>query len=98
MPLDLLRQIARQELPYRVYVPAYIDQLRVLQAAGMITAVIPPVEEMPGGGKIHRPAQVLAITDRGEEALRDGQPDDGPLRAAGADQDAGRDSLARRDS
>lgn len=53
---------------------AQIDKLRVLQAAGLVTAVIPPVEEIPGGRKIHRPAQALAITDKGEEALH--QPAD----------------------
>ena len=65
MPLEFLRQIAGQGLPCKVYAPAQIDKLRVLQAAGLVTAVIPPVEEIPGGRKIHRPAQALAITDNG---------------------------------
>lgn len=74
MPLEFLRQIAGQGLPCKVYAPAQIDKLRVLQAAGLVTAVIPPVEEILGGGKIHRPAQALAITGKGEEALQ--QPAD----------------------
>jgi len=94
MPLEFLRQIAKQGLPCTVYAPAHIDKLRVLQAAGLVTAVIPPVEEIPGGGKIHRPAQVLAITDTGEEALRD----ELPAGDGGVDQGVGRDSLARRAS
>lgn len=34
--LELLRQIAERRLPYTIYAPALIDQLRVLRAAGIL--------------------------------------------------------------
>ena len=70
MPMELLRLIARQPLPYTVYAPADIDKLRVLRAAGLVSAFVPPAGPLPGGGTSHRPAQVLAITRQGHEALQ----------------------------
>jgi hypothetical protein len=75
MPMELLRQIAQRRLPYTIYAPAEIDKLRVLRAAELITAFIPPAEELPCGSESHRPAQVLAITPKGQKALQ-GQPED----------------------
>ena len=70
MSMELLRQLAQQKLPHTVYAPADIDRLRVLRAADLITAFIAPAEVLPGGRASHRPAQVLAITPEGHEALR----------------------------
>jgi hypothetical protein len=70
MPMELLRQIADQKLPCTVYAPAEIDKLRVLRAAELITAFIPPAETLPRG-ESHKPAQVLAITPKGKKALQD---------------------------
>jgi hypothetical protein len=56
MPMELLRHIAQQPLPYTVYAPAELDKLRVLRAAELVTA-------------FHKPAQVLAITPKGRKAL-----------------------------
>ncbi|MDM0112875.1 hypothetical protein QTI66_12005 [Variovorax sp. J22R133] len=71
MPLEFLRQIAQEKLPLAVYAPADIDRLRVLRAADLVTALIPPAEPLEGGGQSHKAAQVLAITPRGRDALRD---------------------------
>jgi hypothetical protein len=83
MPMELLRQIAQQPLPYTVYAPAEIDKLRVLRAAELVSAFIPPAESLPSGCESHRPAQVLGITPKGQQALV-GQLQDalGPLSAA----------------
>jgi hypothetical protein len=69
MPMELLRQIAQQPLPHTIYAPAEIDKLRVLRAAEFVTAFIPPAEALPSGCESHRPAQVLAITEKGQQAL-----------------------------
>lgn len=69
MPMELLRHIAQQSLPYTVYAPAELDKLRVLRAAELVTAFIPPPEALPGGSESHKPAQVLAITAKGRKAL-----------------------------
>ena len=84
MPMELLRQIAQQPLPYTVYAPTEIDKLRVLRAAELVTAFIPPAEALPHGCESHRPAQVLTITAKGHQAL-DGQLEEdviGPERLA----------------
>jgi len=69
MPMELLRHIAQQPLPYTVYAPAEIDKLRVLRAADLVSAFIPPAEALPSGCESHKPAQVLAITAKGQQAL-----------------------------
>jgi hypothetical protein len=69
MPMELLRHIAQQPLPYTVYAPAEIDKLRVLRAADLVSAFIPPAESLPSGCESHKPAQVLAITAKGQQAL-----------------------------
>ncbi|MDR6855051.1 hypothetical protein [Variovorax guangxiensis] len=83
MPMELLRQIAQQPLPYTVYAPSEIDKLRVLRAAELVSAFIPPAELLPSGCESHKPAQVLAITPKGQQAL-EGQLQDAlsPLNAA----------------
>ena len=70
MPMEFLRHVAQQELPYTVYAPAEIDKLRVLRAAELVTAFIPPAESLPSGCESHKPAQVLAITTKGKKALQ----------------------------
>jgi hypothetical protein len=69
MPMELLRRLAAQELPLALYAPADIDRLRVLRAADLVAALIPPVETMEGGAQVHRAAQVLCITSKGRDAL-----------------------------
>ncbi|KWT72099.1 MULTISPECIES: hypothetical protein [unclassified Variovorax] len=75
MPMELLRHIAQQPLPYTVYAPAELDKLRVLRAAELVSAFIPPAESLPSGCESHKPAQVLAITPKGHQAL-EGQLED----------------------
>ena len=69
MPMELLRQLADQALPLALYAPADIDRLRVLRAAGLVQALIPPVETLEGGAQLHKAAQVLCITPKGRGAL-----------------------------
>ena len=70
MPMDCLRRIAERDLPCSVYDLAEIDNLRVLRAAGMIMAFLPPPDHLPRGALSQKPAQVLAITRKGREALK----------------------------
>lgn len=71
MPMELLRRLASQELPAALYAPADIDCLRVLRAADLVAAMIPPVETLEGGAQFHKAAQVLYITRKGRRALAD---------------------------
>ena len=71
MPMELLRRLASQELPAAIYAPSDIDRLRVLRAAELVDALIPPVETLEGGAQVHKAAQVLSITSKGRRALAD---------------------------
>ena len=71
MPMELLRRLATQELPVALYAPADIDRLRVLRAAGLVSALIPPVETLEGGAQVHKAAQVMCITPKGLRTLAD---------------------------
>ena len=63
MPIEFLREIADAELPLGVSDEGRIDKLRVLAAAGMVTASLPPAGM---GG----PAQVLTVTGLGRATLK----------------------------
>lgn len=67
--MQLLRQLAAGDMPVLLFAPADIDQLRVLRAAGLVVATIPPMETMEGGEQVHKAAQVLDITPEGRSAL-----------------------------
>ena len=71
MPMELLRRLASQELPAALYAPADLDCLRVLRAADLVEALIPPVETLEGGAHVHKAAQVMRITSKGRSALVD---------------------------
>lgn len=70
MPLDLMRALARGPLPTTVDDPDDIDRLRVLAAAHLIEAQLPPVDTPT------QPAQVLGLTPEGRAALRMAYPDE----------------------
>ena len=70
MPMDCLRRISECDLPCPVYDLAEIDNLRVLRAAGLIMAFLPPPQYLAHGALCQKPAQVLAITRKGWEALK----------------------------
>ncbi|WP_254789545.1 hypothetical protein [Variovorax sp. OV329] len=67
--MELLKQLADMDLPAAFYAPADIDRLRVLRAAELVEALIPPVETLERGAHLHRTAQVLCITLKGRMAL-----------------------------
>lgn len=69
MSMELLRQLADKELPMALYAPADIDRLRVLRAAGLVEALIPPVDTLEGGAQVHKAAQVLCVTAKGRREL-----------------------------
>ena len=69
MSMEFLRVIAEQKLPYVVHTPADIDRVRVLRAAELVTAFIPPSGRAPDDRAIRHLAQVESITAKGKLAL-----------------------------
>jgi len=69
MSMEFLQLIAEQKLPYVLHTPADIDRLRVLRAAELVTAFIPPSEHAEDGRAIRQLAQVESITAKGKLAL-----------------------------
>lgn len=69
MSMEFLRTIAEQKLPYVLHTPADIDRLRVLRAAELVTAFIPPSERASDERAIRQLAQVESITAKGRLAL-----------------------------
>ncbi len=69
MAIDCLRRVAEQKLPCAVYDLREIDNLRVLRAAGMVMAFLPPPDHLAHGEISQKPAQVLAITKKGRATL-----------------------------
>jgi hypothetical protein len=67
--MEFLRVIAEQKLPYVVHTPADIDRVRVLRAAELVTAFIPPSGRTPDDRAIRQLAQVESITAKGKLAL-----------------------------
>lgn len=73
MPLELLRELAVNPLPREVQGEAEIDKVRVLAAAGMILAELPPsgqdgralVREVTGFGRATLKAKGLSIPQAG---------------------------------
>lgn len=69
MSMEFLRVIAEQKLPYVIHTTADIDRLRVLRAAELVTAFIPPSDRAPDARAIRQLAQVESITAKGKLAL-----------------------------
>lgn len=65
MPMDLLERIEHQPLPWVITHPDDIDKLRLLRAAGYVTAILPTLAGTGQWGQ----ARVLAITTRGQAWL-----------------------------
>lgn len=63
MPMEFLREVAASSLPLSVTTESDIDKLRVLAAAGMVTA------EIPEPGAIGT-AKVLSVTGLGRATLK----------------------------
>jgi hypothetical protein len=68
--MDCLRRVASRKLPCTTYDLREIDNLRVLRAAEMVVAFLPPPDDLAQGEWSPKPAQVLAITEKGRKALR----------------------------
>lgn len=69
MSMEFLRVLSEQKLPYVIHTAADIDRLRVLRAAELVTAFIPPSDCTPGLRAIRQLAQVESITVKGQLAL-----------------------------
>jgi hypothetical protein len=69
MSMEFLRVLSEQKLPYVVHTPADIDRLRVLRAAQLVTAFIPPSDRASDARAIRQLAQVESITVKGQLAL-----------------------------
>ena len=63
MPTEYLREIAQLQLPLTVEGEANIDKLRILQAADLVSVILPIANENV------KFATVLAITQKGQEVL-----------------------------
>lgn len=63
MCIEYLREVAKQKLPITVEGESQIDQVRVLRAAGLVTAMF----LKPGVG--FEVASVLTITPKGRKVL-----------------------------
>jgi hypothetical protein len=75
--MDLLRQIAASRLPITFHHAEDVDKVRVLKAAGLVIALIPPPSEPLHSSGDARAAQVLAVTREGlEELSRYAYPDE----------------------
>ena len=64
MPMELLQKISRRALPLAVTDIESIDKLRVLRASGHVAVLLPSINAK------RQSARVLAITEKGREALR----------------------------
>ena len=69
MCMALLKKLATVRLPHAEADPAMIDRLRVLEAAGHIRVLIPPVHVDCDHCMRQPPATVLEITPQGRRAL-----------------------------
>lgn len=66
MPMDYLRVLAqRNQFPLPVTDPGEIDKLRILSAAEMVEAILPPCPYEPG-----QVAAITCITGLGRATLR----------------------------
>lgn len=69
MSMEFLRVLSEQKLPCVLYTSADIDRLRVLRAAELVTAFIPPSGRAGDSRTIRQLAQVESITVKGQLAL-----------------------------
>ncbi|VTU20222.1 hypothetical protein SRS16CHR_02599 [Variovorax sp. SRS16] len=73
MSMDLLKKIASVRLPVSYTATEDIDAVRILRQAGLVVALIPaPADPVTLSGGKHA-AQVLAITAKGRNELREAQ-------------------------
>ncbi len=81
MTMNLLKQIAGSRLPDSFSRTEDIDQVRLLRAAGLVTALVPAPSEPVSLSGSPSAAQVLAVTEKGREELAQlGFPVSGPHR------------------
>lgn len=78
MHTNLLRKLAKARLPCTEADPATIEGLRVLEAAGHIKVLIPPVHVDCDDCLRQEPATVLEITLLGWKALAADAAEDAP--------------------
>jgi len=71
MPFDFLQLLCNTTLPLRFESASSIDQVCILESAGLVEAIVPPTTEYEDGDKYAGPATVLRVTARGRDACHD---------------------------
>ena len=85
MPTNLLAVIASSRMPMSFRLPEEIDKVRILRTAGLEIAFVPGTDDPFRRGGPERAAQVLAITEKGQEELaRSRYPDEQALVEPGS--------------
>lgn len=80
MSLEFLAGIVNARFPLTVRHPVEVDKVRLLKAAELITASVPP-DWRNAGLPSDSAAVVFGVTERGETAARQAcPPPEGPLR------------------
>jgi len=69
MCMEMLQKLVNGQLSFTVAGLSEIDKLRLLDAAGLVKAYIPPVHADIDDAARQDPAQVIEITPRGRRAL-----------------------------
>lgn len=69
MPLDYLRKIGNSVFPLRIDDPAEINSVAVLNAAGLVEAMLPPASRTGQSPQKFRQAVILRVTPLGRTAL-----------------------------
>ncbi|MDM0117161.1 hypothetical protein QTI66_34110 [Variovorax sp. J22R133] len=69
MGIDLLKHIASSPMPMYFRLPEDIEKVRILRAAGLVIAFIPPGPDALTAKVSGREAEVYAVTQKGRETL-----------------------------
>ncbi|WP_137860664.1 hypothetical protein [Variovorax sp. 3P27G3] len=69
MPLDYLRKIGKSAFPLRISDPVEINSVAVLNAAGLVEAMLPPASRTGQSPQKFRQAVILRVTPLGRTAL-----------------------------
>ncbi len=71
MPIEFLADIEKRRFPLVVRTMAEVDKVRVLKAAEMLTAAIPPCAYEDDGTPHQSAAIVFGLTEGGARAVRE---------------------------
>lgn len=90
MAMDLLKQLASSPLPAYFRSPEDIDKIRLLRGAGLVRAFVSTEHDAGRAAVPRQAAQVIAITQKGRDALQEaGYPE-------GRHEEVGREGILTR--